>query len=101
MRKKNINFICGDCEDYLVCKADYKVDGKYLPKNKKACKEFMDPNVKKITWGKPYWSKYGSHRVYVKSAKRYIRFCNKCGEYITKDTGCSNPCCPEELPECK
>ena len=46
---------------------------------------------------KPYWSKYGSHKVYLKGIKRYAYFCNKCGEYITKDFGCSNPFCPEPI----
>jgi len=49
--------------------------------------------------GREYWSRYGSHKKYIKSLKRYIHFCKKCGEYITKDTGCSNPFCPERLKE--
>lgn len=57
----------------------------------------MKPQTKR-----KYWSKYGSHKRWVKSLKRYVYFCNKCGEYITKDMGCSNPFCPEQMgePEC-
>jgi hypothetical protein len=44
-----------------------------------------------------YKSKYGSHKRWIEGLKRYIYFCKKCGEYITKDTGCSNPWCPERL----
>ena len=46
---------------------------------------------------KKYWSKYGSHKRWVKPLKKYVHFCKKCGEYITKDTGCSNPWCPEQI----
>jgi len=42
---------------------------------------------------------YGCHLVWLEVAKRYTWFCNKCGEYITKDTGCSNPFCPEIIKE--
>lgn len=31
---------CGECEDYYCCKSDSKLRGKYLPKNKKACRDF-------------------------------------------------------------
>ncbi len=31
---------CGECEDYYCCKSDSKLRAKYLPKNKKACKDF-------------------------------------------------------------
>ena len=48
---------------------------------------------------KKYWSKYGSHKVYIKILKKFVYFCNKCGEYITKDTGCSNPFCPKEIKD--
>ena len=48
---------------------------------------------------KKYQCKYGYHKRWIKSLKRYIYFCNKCGEYITEDTGCSNPFCPEEIKE--
>ncbi len=44
-----------------------------------------------------YKSKYGKHKTYIKMLKKWIWFCNECGEYITKDTGCSNPSCPEEI----
>ena len=44
-----------------------------------------------------YWSKYRSHKRWIKTLKKYIYFCNKCGEYITVNTGCSNPWCPEEM----
>jgi hypothetical protein len=47
-----------------------------------------------------YWSKYGSRKRWIKTLKRYIYFCKKCGEYITEDTGCSNPFCPEHAPDC-
>ena len=30
--------------------------------------------------------------------KENMEFCKKCGEYITEDGTCSNPCCPEEMP---
>lgn len=56
-------------------------------------------------WGKnpkkkrAYSSEYGSHKKWVKSAGRYIHFCNKCGEHVTKDTGCSNPMCPEPIKD--
>jgi len=46
-----------------------------------------------------YWSEYGSNKKYIKVAKRYIYFCKKCGEYITKEFGCSNPICPEEIKD--
>ena len=48
---------------------------------------------------KKFWSEYGSRKVYIKSLKRYIYFCKKCGEYITEDTGCSNSLCPEKIPD--
>jgi hypothetical protein len=44
-----------------------------------------------------YQSKYGSKKRYIKTLKRYVHFCNACGEYITKDYGCSNPWCPEKI----
>jgi len=47
-----------------------------------------------------YRSKYGSRKAYVRALERYVHFCNKCGEYITKDTGCSNPLCPEKIGDC-
>lgn len=50
---------------------------------------------------KAYQSKFGSHKKYIKTIKKYVYFCNRCGEYITKDTGCSNPICPEETKELK
>ena len=28
---------------------------------------------------------------------RMARFCNKCGEYWTKENVCSNPWCPERM----
>jgi len=31
---------CGECEDYYCCKSDSKLRAKYLPKNKKACRDF-------------------------------------------------------------
>jgi len=40
---------------------------------------------------------YGCHCVWLKVPKRWVWFCNKCGEHITKDTGCSNPLCPEPI----
>ena len=46
-----------------------------------------------------FWSKYGSRKVYIKSLKRHVYFCKKCGEYITENTGCSNPFCPEEMSD--
>jgi len=46
-------------------------------------------------------SKYGCHLVWLKVPKRWVWFCNKCGEYITQDTGCSNPFCPEHAPDCE
>lgn len=42
---------------------------------------------------------YGSHKVYIPAAKREIEFCNGCGEYICKDGLCSNPMCPEPIPD--
>lgn len=48
---------------------------------------------------KYYNSKFGSHKRYIKSLKKYVLFCNKCGEYITKETGCSNPWCPEKIED--
>lgn len=30
----------------------------------------------------------------VKKKKIEVKFCKKCGEYITKDGSCSNPFCP-------
>ena len=44
-------------------------------------------------------SKYGFKRVWLKVPKIWIFFCNACGEYITEDTGCSNPFCPERIIE--
>jgi formylmethanofuran dehydrogenase subunit E len=52
--------------------------------------------LKKISH-KYYSSKYNSKKRYIKALKRYVHFCNKCGEYITKDFGCSNPWCPERI----
>lgn len=43
--------------------------------------------------------KFGCHPVWIKQAQQYIYFCNACGYYITKDTGCSNPFCPEEMKD--
>jgi len=48
---------------------------------------------------KVYWSKYGSKKKYIKTIKKYIYFCKKCGEYITKNTGYSNPWCPEKIKD--
>jgi hypothetical protein len=45
---------------------------------------------------KNYRSKYGSNKIFIKQLKKYVYFCKKCGEYITKTTGCSNPFCPEK-----
>ena len=42
---------------------------------------------------------YGCHCVWIEVPKKWIWFCNACGEYITKDTGCSNPLCPEEIKD--
>ena len=42
---------------------------------------------------------YGSHRVFIKAVGREIEFCNACGEYICKDGSCSNPMCPEPVPD--
>lgn len=37
-----IRLKCGDCNDYYVCKADRRTKyDKYLPKNKKACVDFV------------------------------------------------------------
>ena len=44
-------------------------------------------------------SEFGCHIWWNEKLKRYIWFCNKCGEYVTKDTGCSNPFCPEKVKE--
>ena len=30
---------------------------------------------------------------------QYIDFCDECGEYITDNGTCSNPWCPEPVPE--
>lgn len=38
--EKKVSNKCGECEDYYCCKSDAKLRGKYLPKNKKACKKF-------------------------------------------------------------
>jgi len=46
---------------------------------------------------KIYQSKYGSKKVYIPGLKKYIFLCKKCGEYVTKYTGCSNPFCPEPI----
>lgn len=58
--------------------------------------EHEDEIIKKSGKGY-YWSKYGSKKRYLRILKRYIHFCNKCGEYITRDFGCSNPWCPEKM----
>jgi hypothetical protein len=42
---------------------------------------------------------YGSHKVFIKEVGREIEFCNACGEYICKDGSCSNPMCPEPVPD--
>ena len=42
---------------------------------------------------------YGSKKVFIKLLNREIEFCNACGEYICKDGMCSNPMCPEPVPE--
>jgi len=40
---RSLNRKCGECQDYLICKSDYKVEyNKYLPKHKKACKDFKE-----------------------------------------------------------
>jgi len=44
-----------------------------------------------------YKCKRGKHKVYIKAFGKTVWFCNACGEYITEDTGCSNPWCPEEM----
>ena len=46
-----------------------------------------------------YLSKYGSKRKFIKQLRMYIYFCKKCGEYVTEDTGCSNPNCPEPMED--
>ena len=53
----------------------------------------------KTTKKKKYWSRFGSHKKWIKLLKKYVHFCNKCEEYITADTGCSNPFCPEKIEE--
>lgn len=58
-----------------------------------------ESEIMKKTGKKYYWSKYGSKKRYIKLLRRYIHFCNKCGEYITKDFGCSNPWCPERIKD--
>lgn len=68
---------------------------KFLKKNVEITvkvKEVIEKRKNKL-----YWSKYGSHKKWIKRLGRYIHFCNKCGKYITKDTGCSNPWCPREM----
>ena len=42
---------------------------------------------------------YGSHKVFIPTVNRTIEFCDACGEYICKDGSCSNPMCPEPLPD--
>ena len=42
---------------------------------------------------------YGSHKVFIKELGREIEFCDACGEYICKDGMCSNPMCPEPVPD--
>jgi len=42
-------------------------------------------------------SDYGYKRIWIKHLGKFVYFCKKCGEYITKDTGCSNPICPEKV----
>ena len=42
---------------------------------------------------------YGSHKKFIKAIGREIEFCNGCGEYITQEGICSNPMCPEPVPE--
>ena len=42
---------------------------------------------------------YGSHKKFIKAIGREIEFCNGCGEYITKEGVCSNPMCPEPVPD--
>lgn len=45
-------------------------------------------------------SKYGSHKVFIKSLGYEIEFCNACGEHIMEDGVCSNyTMCPEEIPD--
>jgi hypothetical protein len=62
----------------------------------------MGTDAQKIMKNKiNYQSKYGSNKKYIKTLKKYVYFCKACGEYITKTTGCSNPRCPEPLPENK
>jgi hypothetical protein len=46
-----------------------------------------------------FQSEYGSHRVFIKALGREVEFCNACGEYITTEGVCSNPMCPEPIPE--
>jgi len=46
---------------------------------------------------KLYQSKYGSNKKWIKGLNKYVYFCKKCGEYITKYDGCSNPWCPEKM----
>lgn len=53
----------------------------------------------KKTGQKYYWSRFGSKKQYIRTLKRYVHFCNECGEYITKDFGCSNPWCPERIKD--
>ena len=48
---------------------------------------------------KLYQSKYGSNKKWIKGLNKYVYFCKKCGEYITKYDGCSNPWCPEKMEE--
>lgn len=45
----------------------------------------------------PPKSDYGSKAIWIPLLKKYIHFCKQCGEYITKDTGCSNSICPEKI----
>ena len=45
-------------------------------------------------------SKYGSHKVFIKSLGYEIEFCNACGEHIMEDGICSNnTMCPDPIED--
>jgi len=46
-----------------------------------------------------YEPEFGSHTWFSKSLGKDIEFCNACGEYITSEGTCTNPMCPEPIPD--
>jgi hypothetical protein len=80
-QRKHTDADCPDRNNRIEC-------DKYQPKPQAEPDRCDEP--------KPY-AYFGCHPVWLEIPKRWIWFCNKCGEYVTKDTGCSNPFCPERI----